>query len=61
VGELYDPTSPESLAAAVRRIVDDHDTYAARRREARRLALEKFNWETEEPALLGVYRSLGTS
>ncbi|MCA1683503.1 MAG: glycosyltransferase, partial [Actinobacteria bacterium] len=59
VGELFDPLSAESIAAAVARILADPDVYQARRREARRLALERFNWEAEEKSLLSVYAEAG--
>ena len=55
VGETFDPSSPESIAAAVGAIVADPVGYDARRVEARRLALERFNWEREERALLELY------
>lgn len=61
VGELFDPTSPESIAAAVRRVLDDPERYDARRREARRLALERFNWQVEEQRLLRRYRELASA
>lgn len=59
VGELFDPTSSASIAAAVGRILADPAEYQARRREARRLALERFNWQIEEPRLLSLYGSVG--
>jgi glycosyltransferase involved in cell wall biosynthesis len=55
VGEIFDPHSPESIVRAVRDVLDDPKVYEARRAEARRLALEKFNWEIEERTLLGLY------
>jgi glycosyltransferase involved in cell wall biosynthesis len=58
VGEIFDPTSPESIAEAVRRVLEDPDLYAARRHEARRLALERFNWQIEEQRLLDIYGGL---
>jgi glycosyltransferase involved in cell wall biosynthesis len=58
VGEVFNPSAPATIAAAVRRVVADPANYQARRREARRLALEKFNWQLEEVKLLGAYRSL---
>lgn len=58
VGELFDPDSPESIARAVQAVLDDSGAYAARRREARRVALEELNWEAEEPRLLGIYAGL---
>jgi glycosyltransferase involved in cell wall biosynthesis len=59
VGELFDPNSPTSIADAIRRVIAD-TAYERRRREARRLALEKFNWEIEERRLISVYRTLFT-
>jgi glycosyltransferase involved in cell wall biosynthesis len=59
VGEIFDPSSPESIASAVRRVLADPDEYERRRREARRLAVEQFNWELEERTLLRMYESLG--
>lgn len=57
VGELFDPSSPESIADAIRRVLSDPATYERRRKEARRLALESFNWNLEERRLLAVYES----
>lgn len=58
VGELFDPASPESIAEAVRAVLRDPDLYRRRREEARRLALELFNWDVEERRLLALYGSL---
>jgi glycosyltransferase involved in cell wall biosynthesis len=58
VGELFEPGSPESIASAVRRIVDDPASYAARRAQARAVALRSFNWEIEGRRLLGLYSNL---
>jgi len=55
VGELFDADSAESIAAAISRVLDDPKMYEARRREARRLALERFNWQIEERRLLALY------
>ncbi len=55
VGELFDPDSPESIAAAVRRILDHPERRDGSRREARRLAVERFNWSAEEAKLLPLY------
>lgn len=60
VGELFDPDSPESIARAVRAVLDDAKTYAARRVEARRISLAELNWESEAPRLLGVYSDFST-
>jgi glycosyltransferase involved in cell wall biosynthesis len=61
VGELFDPSSPSSIAAAVRRVIEDPATYRRRREEARRLALERFNWGIEEQRLLALYDGLRPS
>jgi glycosyltransferase involved in cell wall biosynthesis len=58
VGELFEPESPASLAAAVERIFADDEVYAARRREARRLALEELNWEAVAPRLTDLYAEI---
>jgi glycosyltransferase involved in cell wall biosynthesis len=58
VGEVFDPASPESIAAAVSRVLADPDTYARRRTEARRLARESHNWQLEETRLLALYAGL---
>jgi glycosyltransferase involved in cell wall biosynthesis len=59
VGELFDPDSPSSIADAIRRVIVD-PAYERRRREARRLALERFNWEIEERRLISVYQTILT-
>lgn len=58
VGELFEAESPASLAAAVQRMFADEELYAARRREARRLALEEINWESVSPRLTAIYESI---
>ena len=57
VGELFDPRSPESIAQAIRAVVDD-PRYPERRAQARKLALERFNWTIEERKLLALYQRL---
>ena len=59
VGELFEPESPASLAAAVERMFADDEVYAARRLEARRLALEEYSWESVSPRLIGIYERIG--
>ncbi len=58
VGELFEPNSPESIASAVRRIVDDPAIYAERRVQARMLATERFHWGIEGDRLLRCYATL---
>jgi glycosyltransferase involved in cell wall biosynthesis len=60
VGELFEADSAESIAAAVNRVLSDPGMYEARRREARRLALERFNWQIEERRLLELYEDAVT-
>ncbi|MDQ3740251.1 MAG: glycosyltransferase [Actinomycetota bacterium] len=55
VGEVFDPHSAESVKRAIESVLADDDLLAARRREARRLALEKYNWGIEERKLLALY------
>jgi glycosyltransferase involved in cell wall biosynthesis len=56
VGELFDPSSPASIADAVRKVLGPG--IALRGREARRLAVDRFNWNIEEQRLLEGYREL---
>jgi glycosyltransferase involved in cell wall biosynthesis len=60
VGELFDPDSPRSIADAISRILGDAEAYKLRREQARRLALERFNWNREEPKLLALYAKMLT-
>ena len=57
VGELFDPRSAESIAHAIRTVIDD-PRYLQRRTEARRLAEERLNWSTEERKLVELYARL---
>jgi glycosyltransferase involved in cell wall biosynthesis len=56
-GELFDATSPASIAEAIQRILKDPEIYRARRKIARRLALEQYNWNVQEGRLLDIYAS----
>jgi glycosyltransferase involved in cell wall biosynthesis len=58
VGEVFDPNSPASIADAITRVLRDAAQYEGRRREARRLALDRFNWNLEEQRLLEVYENV---
>jgi len=57
VGAVCDPSDPESIAAAVRAIVDDPGA-AARFRAATRDAITRYNWDEEQQVLLGLYERL---
>jgi glycosyltransferase involved in cell wall biosynthesis len=59
LGELFEPASPASIAAAIRRILDlPPDAYAAMAERCRRAAMERWNWETESAKLVALYRDL---
>jgi glycosyltransferase involved in cell wall biosynthesis len=53
VGEVADPSDPESLANAARAILTDLDRYKA----ATVPAAEKYNWGIEKQKLLELYRN----
>jgi len=57
VGTVCDPGDPESVAAAVRGIVEDPEA-EKRFRAATRTAIQKYNWGVEEQVLLGLYEGL---
>lgn len=57
VGELFDPTDPRAIAAAIERLLADPATYAARKEAASRLR-EHLNWEQQEAKLLRLYAEL---
>ena len=57
VGTVCDPDDPQSIAAAVRAIIDDPDA-EARFRAATRVAITRYNWDHEEQKLLALYRRL---
>ncbi len=58
VGELFDPSSPETIARALRTVLDDPELLAARRLQARLLAEEHLNWGIEERRLIEMYDRL---
>jgi glycosyltransferase involved in cell wall biosynthesis len=60
LGELCDPADPESIGAAIRRLLELPP--AARAELAARCyraAKERWNWETESARLVELYRALG--
>jgi glycosyltransferase involved in cell wall biosynthesis len=60
-GICVSPRDPAAIAAAIEWIFD-HPTEAEEMgRRGRRLALESFNWKTEEDALLQLYRRIHQS
>ena len=58
VGELFDPSSPETIARALTDLLADPELLAARRRQARTLAEEHLNWGIEERRLVALYDHL---
>ncbi|MGE5224451.1 MAG: glycosyltransferase family 4 protein [Omnitrophica WOR_2 bacterium] len=60
VGEVVDQTDPESIAAGLRRLLEDPAYYEQTRRNALR-ASETLNWEREGARLVELYRCLGES
>jgi glycosyltransferase involved in cell wall biosynthesis len=57
VGGTFPPGDPAALGRVLQRLADDPDALAAARREARRLALERFNSATQAEELLRVWSS----
>ena len=57
-GLYVDPADPEAVKAAIRRLLDDPDYARQLGENGRRAALERFNWSTQETALLELYASL---
>jgi glycosyltransferase involved in cell wall biosynthesis len=57
VGELFDPAQPATIIRAVTSVLSD-GRYNDRRREARRLALDRHNWQAQEGALVAIYDRL---
>jgi glycosyltransferase involved in cell wall biosynthesis len=53
-GVTFDPEVPESIAAAVNRVLGDADLRARMSENARKASLI-YNWENEEKSLLAVY------
>ncbi len=59
VGALVeDPTDPGSIAGAVRELLDGPEPLTEIGVRARAAAMRRYNWEMEEPVLLGVFDRL---
>jgi len=57
IGHVFDPLEPESIAAAVRRVLDDYEALA---RSANNPQLrQEYSWEAQETKLASVYNGLG--
>lgn len=55
IGVVYEPGRPEALGAALTALARDRPRLAEMRRRARRLALERYNAETQARALVKVW------
>jgi glycosyltransferase involved in cell wall biosynthesis len=61
LGAVCDPVDPDSIARAVRELLDPPPAERAElRARCLRAAHEKWNWETESGRLLDLYSALGT-
>jgi glycosyltransferase involved in cell wall biosynthesis len=58
VGITVDPWMPASLAGQLAALLDRPDELDRLRRNARRAALDRFNWETEREGLVELYEAL---
>ncbi len=58
-GLLVPPGNPEVLAETVLRALNDHDLRFRLAREARKRAMEQFDWETVAEKYVGLYEKLG--
>ena len=60
LGELFDPTAPASIGAAIRRILDlSPEAHAVLVARCKAAARERWNWETEAARLVQLYDDLG--
>jgi glycosyltransferase involved in cell wall biosynthesis len=55
---IVDATRPESIAAAVRELLDDEESPEVKGERARTAALARYNWRLEREKLLAVYEGL---
>lgn len=59
LGAVCDPTSPESVRAATRRLLTEPvEIASARRGRCRSVAADRYSWSTQEASLLHVYEGL---
>lgn len=55
---FVDPRSPESIAGAMRWLLEHPTDALSMGARARKLVIEKYNWEAEIPKLLNLYESI---
>jgi len=58
VGETFDPEDPKDIARVINNILNDEKKYNRMRRNALKIAKERYNWEMESEKLLKIYESL---
>lgn len=57
-GQCVDPQDPTAIARAIQRVFEHPEEAAAMGRNGRRMVEERYNWQTEERALLAFYQEL---
>lgn len=57
IGETFDPESPESIAEAVNKILENESHYK-QLKENTKFAAKDFTWENEEKKLIDIYHTL---
>ena len=55
IGLVYDVDRPESIDAAIRRLIAERNELQAMKNAALAFAANTFNWQNEEPKLLAIY------
>ena len=57
-GICVNPKSPEQVASAIKKIANDNELAAQMGQNGQRIILDKYNWGTQELAMLNVYNNL---
>jgi glycosyltransferase involved in cell wall biosynthesis len=57
-GLCVDPESPEAIAAAIRRLADDHGLVEKLGKSGRAAILSKYNWPVEAQKLIKFYKEI---
>jgi len=61
VGETFDPEDPKDIARVINNILNDEKKYNRRRRNALKIAKERYNWEKESRKMLEFYERTRTA